>query len=70
MKASFPDGMEYLIALDTNDFVRLSIKESSRRCSRPSSSSYWSCTFFAELPHDDHLQRGDRDCTDRTPSPA
>lgn len=27
MKASFPDGMEYLIALDTNDFVRLSIKE-------------------------------------------
>jgi multidrug efflux pump len=27
MKASFPDGMEYKIALDTNDFVRLSIKE-------------------------------------------
>ena len=27
MKAGFPDGMEYLIALDTNDFVRLSIKE-------------------------------------------
>jgi multidrug efflux pump len=27
MKAQFPDGMEYLIALDTNDFVRLSIKE-------------------------------------------
>jgi len=27
MKASFPDGMEYLVALDTNDFVRLSIKE-------------------------------------------
>ena len=27
MKASFPDGMDYLIALDTNDFVRLSIKE-------------------------------------------
>ncbi|MCC6193683.1 MAG: efflux RND transporter permease subunit [Burkholderiales bacterium] len=27
MKASFPDGMEYAIALDTNDFVRLSIKE-------------------------------------------
>jgi multidrug efflux pump len=27
MKSSFPDGMEYLIALDTNDFVRLSIKE-------------------------------------------
>jgi multidrug efflux pump len=27
MKASFPDGMEYLISLDTNDFVRLSIKE-------------------------------------------
>jgi multidrug efflux pump len=27
MKGSFPDGMEYLIALDTNDFVRLSIKE-------------------------------------------
>jgi len=27
MKAKFPDGMEYLVALDTNDFVRLSIKE-------------------------------------------
>jgi multidrug efflux pump len=27
MKAGFPDGMDYLIALDTNDFVRLSIKE-------------------------------------------
>jgi multidrug efflux pump len=27
MKVSFPDGMEYLVALDTNDFVRLSIKE-------------------------------------------
>src|SRR5215475_5941151 len=27
MKASFPDGMDYLISLDTNDFVRLSIKE-------------------------------------------
>ncbi len=27
MKAGFPDGMEYLVALDTNDFVRLSIKE-------------------------------------------
>jgi multidrug efflux pump len=27
MKASFPSGMDYLIALDTNDFVRLSIKE-------------------------------------------
>ena len=27
MKASFPDGMEYMISLDTNDFVRLSIKE-------------------------------------------
>ena len=27
MKPSFPDGMEYVIALDTNDFVRLSIKE-------------------------------------------
>ena len=27
MKASFPDGMDYLVALDTNDFVRLSIKE-------------------------------------------
>src|SRR5262249_45054446 len=27
MKSSFPDGMEYTIALDTNDFVRLSIHE-------------------------------------------
>jgi len=27
MKASFPDGMDYLVSLDTNDFVRLSIKE-------------------------------------------
>ncbi len=27
MKQSFPDGMDYLIALDTNDFVRLSIHE-------------------------------------------
>jgi multidrug efflux pump len=27
MKASFPEGMDYAIALDTNDFVRLSIKE-------------------------------------------
>ena len=27
MKSRFPDGMDYLIALDTNDFVRLSIKE-------------------------------------------
>jgi preprotein translocase subunit SecF len=27
MKASFPDGMDYMISLDTNDFVRLSIKE-------------------------------------------
>ncbi|MFO1325338.1 MAG: multidrug efflux RND transporter permease subunit [Burkholderiales bacterium] len=27
MKSRFPDGMEYLIALDTNDFVRLSIRE-------------------------------------------
>ena len=27
MKARFPDGMDYLISLDTNDFVRLSIKE-------------------------------------------
>ncbi len=27
MKDKFPDGMEYVVALDTNDFVRLSIKE-------------------------------------------
>ncbi|MFO1303527.1 MAG: multidrug efflux RND transporter permease subunit [Burkholderiales bacterium] len=27
MKASFPDGMDYVVALDTNDFVRLSIEE-------------------------------------------
>jgi multidrug efflux pump len=27
MKSRFPDGMDYVIALDTNDFVRLSIKE-------------------------------------------
>ncbi len=27
MKTKFPDGMEYIVALDTNDFVRLSIKE-------------------------------------------
>jgi multidrug efflux pump len=27
MKARFPDGMQYMISLDTNDFVRLSIKE-------------------------------------------
>ncbi len=27
MKSSFPDGMDYIVALDTNDFVRLSIKE-------------------------------------------
>jgi len=27
MKARFPQGMDYVIALDTNDFVRLSIKE-------------------------------------------
>src|SRR6478735_10015565 len=27
MKSKFPDGMEYIVALDTNDFVRLSIKE-------------------------------------------
>ena len=27
MKSRFPDGMEYMISLDTNDFVRLSIKE-------------------------------------------
>jgi len=27
MKASFPDGMDYVVSLDTNDFVRLSIKE-------------------------------------------
>jgi multidrug efflux pump len=27
MKKSFPDGMDYIISLDTNDFVRLSIKE-------------------------------------------
>lgn len=27
MKGSFPEGMEYAIALDTTDFVRLSIKE-------------------------------------------
>ncbi len=27
MKSRFPDGMDYLISLDTNDFVRLSIKE-------------------------------------------
>ncbi|MFO1414458.1 MAG: multidrug efflux RND transporter permease subunit [Burkholderiales bacterium] len=27
MKSRFPDGMEYTISLDTNDFVRLSIKE-------------------------------------------
>ena len=27
MKAQFPAGMEYTISLDTNDFVRLSIKE-------------------------------------------
>jgi multidrug efflux pump len=27
MKPSFPDGMDYVVALDTNDFVRLSIKE-------------------------------------------
>jgi multidrug efflux pump len=27
MKSRFPDGMDYMIALDTNDFVRLSIKE-------------------------------------------
>jgi multidrug efflux pump len=27
MKARFPEGLEYLIALDTNDFVKLSIEE-------------------------------------------
>ncbi|MBE2257227.1 MAG: multidrug efflux RND transporter permease subunit [Rhodobacteraceae bacterium] len=27
MKARFPDGLDYAIALDTNDFVRLSIEE-------------------------------------------
>ncbi|HQR11514.1 MAG TPA: multidrug efflux RND transporter permease subunit [Casimicrobiaceae bacterium] len=27
MKTRFPDGMDYLVSLDTNDFVRLSIKE-------------------------------------------
>src|SRR6185295_9992213 len=27
MKASFPDGMDYVVSLDTNDFVRLSINE-------------------------------------------
>jgi multidrug efflux pump len=27
MKSRFPDGMDYVISLDTNDFVRLSIKE-------------------------------------------
>jgi multidrug efflux pump len=27
MKSRFPQGMDYVIALDTNDFVRLSIKE-------------------------------------------
>jgi multidrug efflux pump len=27
MKSRFPDGIEYAIALDTNDFVRISIKE-------------------------------------------
>jgi multidrug efflux pump len=27
MKARFPEGMEYMVSLDTNDFVRLSIKE-------------------------------------------
>ncbi len=27
MKSRFPEGMDYLISLDTNDFVRLSIKE-------------------------------------------
>ncbi len=27
MKSRMPDGMDYLIALDTNDFVKLSIKE-------------------------------------------
>ncbi len=27
MKSQFPQGMDYVVALDTNDFVRLSIKE-------------------------------------------
>jgi multidrug efflux pump len=27
MKARFPSGMDYLVSLDTNDFVRISIKE-------------------------------------------
>ncbi len=27
MKASFPEGMDYVVSLDTNDFVKLSIKE-------------------------------------------
>src|SRR5512144_1753073 len=27
MKARFPEGMEYMVSLDTNDFVRLSIEE-------------------------------------------
>jgi multidrug efflux pump len=27
MKSRFPEGMDYLVSLDTNDFVRLSIKE-------------------------------------------
>jgi len=27
MKGRFPEGMDYLVSLDTNDFVRLSIKE-------------------------------------------
>ncbi len=27
MKSRFPEGMDYVISLDTNDFVRLSIKE-------------------------------------------
>ncbi len=66
MKASFPDGMEYLVALDTNDFVRLSIKEVHQDAARGGrAGDPRRLPVPAELPHHAHLHRGDRDRLDR-----
>ena len=58
MKSRFPEGIDYVIALDTNDFVKLSIEEVIKTLFEAiAAGRAGRLPVPAELPHDDHLHR-------------
>ena len=66
MKRTMPDGIEYFIALDTNDFVRMSIEEVIRNAVRgghPGGAR--GVSLSAELPLHHHLHGRDLRLPDR-----